>query len=240
MGLTLPGATRQTPAYKARYNPDSMKITTSFSRKFAVLATAFAIVITSVFSARPAQAGYIETLLRVGPDVVATGTGPIDLNGLGFINIYLNDNPQIAYIEPEATRLQTGATTIHSPDTYQATGPWIGPTNFGQGTYLAATSGTGDFAGIIIYAQIIIVPTGYVSGDPLSDSAIYSGQDFHSLGVNRGTYVWSWGAGVNQNFTLQIGPVGAPVPDSGSTFGLLGVALVALFGVTRFRSLRLA
>jgi hypothetical protein len=199
--------------------------------------TAFAIVILFGISISPARAGYIISLQRVGPDVVATGTGPIDLNGLGFINIFSNAPAQSAYIEPEAGRLQTGATTILSPDTYQATGFFVGPTKFGHGSYTPATSGTGDFAGIIGYAQIIIVPTGYVSGDPLSDSAIYSGQTFASLGVNWGTHVWTWGPGVNQNFTLQVGPA---VPDSGSTFVLLGVALVALFGASRFRSLRLA
>ena len=32
----------------------------------------------------------------------------------------------------------------------------------------------------------------------------------------------------------------ASTPDSGSTFGLLGLALVALVGASRFRSIRLA
>src|SRR5438477_10144137 len=27
-----------------------------------------------------------------------------------------------------------------------------------------------------------------------------------TLGVTPGTYVWKWGSGANQNFTLQIGP----------------------------------
>ncbi|HST29323.1 MAG TPA: hypothetical protein VLK27_00620 [Chthoniobacterales bacterium] len=41
-----------------------------------------AICIASVPLIRPAQAGYIVTLQQLGPDVVATGSGPIDLTGL--------------------------------------------------------------------------------------------------------------------------------------------------------------
>ena len=49
-----------------------------------------------------------------------------------------------------------------------------------------------------------MVPTGYVSGNPLSGRAIYSGKTLATLGVTPGTYVWTWGAGANQNFTLKI------------------------------------
>jgi hypothetical protein len=51
---------------------------------------------------------------------------------------------------------------------------------------------------------MLSVPKGYVSGNPLSDSATYSGQTFATLGVTPGTYVWTWGNGANQNFTLKI------------------------------------
>ena len=48
------------------------------------LATTLAIVLAWLLSVRPAQAGYIVTLQQVGPDVVATGSGAIDLTGLTF------------------------------------------------------------------------------------------------------------------------------------------------------------
>jgi len=35
-------------------------------------------------SIRPAQAGYTVTLQQVGPNVVATGSGAINLTGLNF------------------------------------------------------------------------------------------------------------------------------------------------------------
>jgi hypothetical protein len=52
---------------------------------------------------------------------------------------------------------------------------------------------------------------------------------FASLGVTPGTYEWTWGAGANQNFTLQIGAV----PDGGSTVSLLGCALLGLAALRR-------
>ena len=65
----------------------------------------------------------------------------------------------------------------------------------------------------------INVPSGYGSGNPLSDTATYSGQTFATLGVTPGTYVWSWGEGPNQNFTLNIlaTPVTVPEPASAGT-----------------------
>src|SRR6266576_2878742 len=73
--------------------------------------------------------------------------------------------------------------------------------------------------------------SGYVSGTALSDSATYNNATFASLGVTPGTYVWTWGAGANQNFTLQIGPAG--VPDGGSTVSLLGFGLLGLTALRR-------
>ena len=48
------------------------------------LATTLAIVLAWLLSVRPAQAGYTVTLQQVGPDVVATGSGAINLHGLTF------------------------------------------------------------------------------------------------------------------------------------------------------------
>src|SRR5205823_5460941 len=62
------------------------------------LATTLAIVLASLLSVRPAQAGYTVTLQQVGPNVVATGSGAIDLTGLTFfrstsLNPAINPRP---------------------------------------------------------------------------------------------------------------------------------------------------
>jgi len=50
--------------------------------------TLFPIVVTSLFSVQPAQA-YLVTLEEVGPNVVATGSGPINLTGLTPIGQFI-------------------------------------------------------------------------------------------------------------------------------------------------------
>src|SRR5439155_14422727 len=107
-----------------------------------------------------------------------------------------------------------------------------GPLGFGDGDTALANSGTGDLVGILRSirlqgSRVLTVPRGYVSGTALSDSAIYSDASLATLGVTPGTYVWKWGTGANQNFTLQIK---TPGPASTSIWYLNNNAFVASAG----------
>ena len=203
------------------------------SRKFLypTVLVALASVVFCAVLIHPAEAGYIVTLQQVGPDVVATGGGPIDLTGLSSGG----SGGSSAGMVPIGGTINTGPLAIQN-DAYL--GIISGPTSFGSGTVTLASSGSGDFVGMFGGGVAVLVPVGYASGAALADTSTYSGATFATLGVTPGTYVWTWGTGVNQNFTLQIGAAG--VPDSGSTFGLLFLSLAALFGVNRFSCLRLA
>lgn len=207
---------------------NSMKIT-SFSRNpfHRTLAT-IAIAIVCASSIQPARAGYIVTLQRIGPDVVANGSGAIDLTGT-FSSTGFNFS---ARVSPIVGEIFTGPTTGTTVGVYSSPS-WTGPTTFGSGGPTFANSGSGDFAGIFGQFEALYLPSGYVSGTALSDTATYKNQGLKSLGVTPGTYVWTWGPGADQNFTLK---TLAGVPDSGSTFSLLSLSLASLFGVRRFRS----
>jgi hypothetical protein len=193
-----------------------------------------AIVIAWGLSVRPAQATYIVTLEQVGSNVVATGSGAIDLSGLIF---QFDVSPSSSVLVPNIGQIFTGQPGSPA-DFYTGL---TGPTTFGSGSATFTSSGSGDFVGIIgdfrSVETLIIVPGGYVSG-VLSDSATYNNATFSSLGVTPGTYVWTWGTGPDQKFTLKIGAAG--VSDSGSTFGLLFLASTSLFGANRLRFFRLA
>ena len=110
-----------------------------------------------------------------------------------------------------------------SPDDYY-TG-LTGPTNFGIGFGAVADSSTGDIVGVgfgylgTTYYDLLSVPLGYVSNHPLSDTSTYNGETFSSLGATPGTYVWTWGTGANQNFTLVVGEVPEP-----STWAMMSLA----------------
>ena len=173
------------------------------------LATTLAIGLAWLLSVRPAQAGYIVTLQQVGPNVVATGSGAIDLTGL-TVSQSFSQNPGIkpyGHLGAGPASIATGPT---SSSVHPYFGAITGPRIFGSSAnFTLASSGSGDMVGItagLAFQTFLSVPTGYHSGSFLSDSATYSGQSFATLGVTPGTYVWKWGSGANQNFTLQIGP----------------------------------
>lgn len=171
--------------------------------------------------APPAQAAYTVTLEQEGPNVVAMGSGTIDLTGLTFIT----SGTTVPQIAPTFATEATGA--MGGVDEYSGAS---GPVSFGPGVFTDATSGTGDLVGIQDLigepAGFVFVPTGYASDNPLSDTATYDDQTFASLGVTPGTYVWTWGSSATDDiFTLQVGPAAVPEPSS---IALLGAALAGL------------
>jgi hypothetical protein len=157
--------------------------------------------------------------MQVGSNVVATGSGPIDLTGLSFRT---NIAARLVLI-PSAAFVFTGRQA--SDAEYDGI---TGPTNFGSGGATLADSGGGDFVGVDGFGPVgipaIFVPVGYASDSPLSDSATYTGQTFMSLGATPGTYKWTWGTGANQNFTLVIG---AAVPEP-STWAMMLIGFAGL------------
>ena len=186
----------------------------------------FTAVTASLFCVRPAEA-YTVTLEQMGSNVVANGSGPINLTGptsAGQVGVLPGLSGALAII-------QTG------PDPSQVDRyiGFTGPTSFGSGGTFFANTGSGDFVAIQGHpgaGPFLYVPQGYVSGAAISDSMTFNSATFASLGVTPGTYLWSWGTGLpNQNFTLIIG--GAGVPDGGSTVSLLGFALLGLAALRR-------
>src|SRR5205823_1251715 len=179
-----------------REKPNQLKEQKVKSLEFfkPTLATTLAIVLAWLLSVPPAQAGYIVTLQQVGPDVVATGSGAISLTGLTFSQS-TSVNPEIRVFSGgllSFSILHTGPTSS-SVDSYIGA---TGPTSFGSRSPIfphnlvwSANSGSGDMVGIAAGSEGagIYVPTGYVSGTALSDSAIYSDAS-GTLGVTPGIY----------------------------------------------------
>jgi hypothetical protein len=176
-------------------------------------------------SVAPARAGYVVDLTQVGSDVVAKGSGAIDLTGLGN---GAEGSISGAFLDPFAGGIITGPFGGVDVNRYPGGGgPSItGPSNFGSGGFAAPSSGSGDLVGVS--AGFLYVPAGYVSDNPLSDAATYLNQTISSLGATPGTYKWTWGDGADQNFTLVIGAV-VPEPSTWAMM-LLGFAALGLIG----------
>lgn len=180
-----------------------------------------AIVIGSGLSAPPAQAGYVVTLTQQGSDVVATGSGPVDLTGLAGPATGNSNNDQI---RPDLGIIITGPVPSTTIDIY---GGYTGPTSFGSSAFAFASSGSGDKVGIVAFEGELVLPADYVSGSALSNTSTYDNQTFASLGVMPGTYEWIWGSGADQNFTLVIGAAAVPEPSSLLLLALpLGLAIM--------------
>ena len=81
-----------------------MKTTNLSFQIFKAVAATVAIVIMCGLSVQPARANYIVTLQQVGSNVVATGSGAIDLTGLSL----QGTGPADPLINPFIGRIFTG------------------------------------------------------------------------------------------------------------------------------------
>jgi hypothetical protein len=163
---------------------------------------------------------YVVTLEEVGANVVATGSGDIVTTGLvspGVANVV----PQLI---PEVGAVYTGLPSS-TPQAEFYAAALSGPASFGPGSQTFAATGTGAMVALFYAVSEIAVPIGYSSDTLLSDTAIYDTATFASLGVTPGTYVWTWGTGADQSFTLEIGttPLPAALPLFATGLGALGL-----------------
>jgi hypothetical protein len=155
-----------------------------------------------------AQAAFVMTIQEVGSDVDVFGSGSINLTALTGVG----SSGSAGAIIPVFATIVSGS---GAADVYEGLS---GPTSFGSGTGAdPASSTSGQAVGIGDAALDFFVPSGYVSGTSISSAMAFSGQTLASLGATPGTYVWTWGEGVDaDSFTLDI----IPEPVSVLLFGL--------------------
>lgn len=187
-------------------------------------------VLAVSFLCGAAKAGIIVNVSEIGGDVVFSGSGTLNLDALSHIS----SESWEGYISPIQGDVLLGSSPASFAQTLEFYSPTIsGPSKFGPGNGtldpIIGDGGTGDrfgMANIVGLGPAVIVPDGYVSGDPLVGSLTFSGTSLATLGVTEGVYVWSWGTGGNADtFTLNVTAVPEP-----SAFFLWGLTTI-LFGV---------
>jgi hypothetical protein len=176
-----------------------------------------------------ADAGFVINVTQVGSNVVATGSGSIDLAGLSFLFSGVDSSG----VNPGNGVIVIGPPVITSVDVYSGV---TGPISFGGGGFTHASSGNGDLVAIEGALGDIVVPAGYGSGTSLSGSATFDNTTIAGLGLTPGTYVYTWGVGPSaDSLTVNV----APEPSSMVT-GLIGMVLAggAIVSRRRHRSLQ--
>ena len=181
-------------------------------------AISLAILAGSAGLVPPASASlFTIDVTQQGSNVVATGSGSIDLTGLTF-----HDSGDLvgSFTEPTFGVLVVGPAQITAFTSYSGI---TAPGNLGPGAGAGASSGSGDLVGPDIAGSlpVLIVPEGYASGDLLSDSATWDGTTLSTLGLTPGTYTYTWDSGAD---SLAIN-IGVPEPAS------LTLLASALFGL---------
>ena len=165
-----------------------------------------------------ANAGVIFTAVESDGDVIISASGPLDLTGLILLGTFPGAAGQI---EPTYNGIWIGQSSPF--DLYE--GNILVPGTFGTGPITAGDTHIGEVVGVSARPdddRYILTPNGYLSGESLSASTVWSNATFSSLGITEGTYIWTL---PNDTLTLH---VGAPVPIPaaaylfGSALGLLG------------------
>lgn len=185
----------------------------------------------ALLAPRAAQASpIIIHIVEQGGNVVATGSGAVDLTGLTFLT---NSPTNNSVINPQSAVFLVNPAGAND-DQYTPT--FSGPTGFGSGSaFTLATSSSGDVFGFSRSGgSNLAVATGYVTGTNLSFNATWSGATFASLGITPGTYTLTYGSNADQSITLDIGTLSVPEPAALGTFGF-GLLLLGGFVTLRRR-----
>jgi hypothetical protein len=186
----------------------------SMSAKRLAARIALAMAITLPLSA---HAVITINLQQVGANVVATGSGAVNVTALSVDGVSNSSQIWPVWFPESLLIIGTGQMSAWF-------GSITGPANFGTGTTQTyADSSTGDKIGIAANHDVYL-PLGYVSGTPVSGTSTWDNSTFASLGVTTGTYTWNWGNGANADSLVL--NIGAPVPEPASTALLLSGLLV--------------
>jgi hypothetical protein len=171
----------------------------------------------AMWSAQPAKASVIMTIEQVGNNVVASGSGTINLTGLTDTGSF----DVTAGIAPSQGVVLLGGGTSYD---FWTGGGLSGPSSFGSGGVTLASSESGDYLAVGGAFQLYIL-SGYTSGTPISGTATFDLTTLASLGITPGVYSWTWGTGQNaDSLTLFAGVQPSAVPEPTSV-GLMSVGL---------------
>ena len=144
--------------------------------------------------------GFTVTVSEVGPNVVFSGVGTLNLGGLTFDST-TNEG---AGLSPGDGQWIMGNTT--SLDVYLSPS-FTYPSSFGPGGAFVPPTNVGSTFGVINgggSGKVLLVPSGYTTNTFISGTTTYPNTTINSLGMTPGTYTWTWGTGVTRDSMIMI------------------------------------
>lgn len=153
-----------------------------------------------------ANADVVINVQQVGEDIHLSLGGSLDTFGLVLANQAFVPP---AGIDPGAAFVRLG---MGSFDRYAGLS---GPTFFGGLAFSAAWPTEGTPFGVFGNQGYLYLPTGYVSGSPLSATGIIAQATLNGIIASAGTYVYTLPAGNSDRITVQIGGTPLSFPNEG-------------------------
>jgi hypothetical protein len=203
---------------------------------FSVISTLPVIAACALLGATQARAEtdppYVVFIQQVGPNVVVTGSGDLDLTGLS--------GPTSTTVTALVFPAHAGVGLANGPanqfsimNSLTEPNNFTGPSTFGTGLENDAgpNNNDGPPVGLEVFPSgsgsllVLQVPTTYTSGAPLSASQItFDNATLASLGITPDeTFTWRWGPAADQSFTIDTTPLPAALPLFASGLGALGL-----------------
>jgi hypothetical protein len=184
-------------------------------------------VIAVLVPSYPTDGAISITVQQVGPDVIASFSGSVDLGGLSLESSF---HFATAGFEPSSGGIwigpPPGSTIAHDRYGSLSTG-WA---NYGSGNFTGADVNSGDVFGFGVPGKIVVA-NGYVSNSFISGSSTFQNTDYTTIGLTPGVYNASWGSGGNfDSATLTV----TPIPEPAAWIGMLGLLVLVRALVSRF------
>mgnify|MGYP003336893717 FL=1 len=187
---------------------------------------AAALSLPGLLHSAPAHAAITLRIDQVGADVVVTGTGSANLNGLtanGSASDWSNYLSGVeVYVGPAV--ISSGSVSLFTGLSGPLTLGTL-PTTF---EFPDPASSSGDLFGIWTDdgsgVSQLVLPDAYLSGTSLSGTSTYPFLTLASLGLASGQVnTWTWGSGLDaDSFTLEVhGNASVPAPAPAPILGAL-------------------
>ena len=176
-----------------------------------------------------AHASVVIDVQQVGSNVVASGSGSLNLTNLTYGGTAKSAGFVWAGF-PFGSAMNVGSTNLVDVSYYSGL---TGPGSFGFGGRFIANSGSGDLFAIIANSGVYVVNT-YASGGALLANSQWDNSTLASLGLTNGSYVWTWGSGRNaDSFTLNIGDIQVSTVPEPTSVALVGLGIAGLLLVRK-------